>query len=288
MDIKWLKTFIAAAKHENFRIASEELFLTQPAVTKHIKRLEETLHTDLFNRIGKRISLTPAGHHFLPYAKAMLDKYEQGLEGFESWKQGFLKKLIIAAAPQIASSILPLILRSFMDKYPDIEVLVRIVSSYEIGEEISLSKADIGLSRLKPIQANLHVETLHEDKVLLIAPHEEQEEQEGHVLKKYRLITHNHPEYWEELIQDIKRNYPFVRTMMVNQMEITKRFIEQGLGVSYLPYTTVMEELKAAKLMEVKTNKITPPMSTTYLVSKVNTTEANLFISFLQSRIAMV
>jgi len=288
MDIKWLKTFIIAAKHENFRIASEELFLTQPAVTKHIKRLEETLHTELFNRIGKRISLTPAGHHFLPHAKVILDEYEQGLEGFESWRQGFLKKLIIAAAPQIASSILPWILRSFMDKYPDIEVLVRIVSSYEIGEEISLSKADIGLSRLKPIQANLHVETLYEDKVMLIAPPEEREEQEGHVLKKYRLITHNHPEYWDELIQDIKRNYPFVRTMMVNQMEITKRFIEQGLGVSYLPYTAVMEEIKTAKLKEVKTNKITPPVSTTYLVSKVNTAEANLFISFLQSKISMV
>ena len=43
MDIKWMKTFIVAAKYENFRKASEELFLTQPAITKHIKRLEENL-----------------------------------------------------------------------------------------------------------------------------------------------------------------------------------------------------------------------------------------------------
>ncbi|MCE4048224.1 LysR family transcriptional regulator [Bacillus sp. Au-Bac7] len=285
MDIKWLKTFIVAAKHENFRIASEELFLTQPAVTKHIKRLEETLHTELFDRIGKSISLTSAGHHFLPLAMEMMDKYEQGLESFESWKQGYVKKLTIAAAPQIASSILPSILRSFMDQYPDIEVLVRVVSSYEMGEEISLLKADIGLSRLKPIQASLHVETLHEDKVMLIAPPQKQME-EGEVLKKYRLITHNHPEYWEDLLHVIKRNYPAVRTMMVNQMEITKRFIGIGLGVSYLPYTTVMEEIKEARLMEVKADKISPPASTTYLLSKVTTKEANLFISFLKRQIA--
>ena len=53
MDIKWLKTFVTAAKYENFRKASEELFLTQPAVTKHIKRLEDHLHINLFERKGK-------------------------------------------------------------------------------------------------------------------------------------------------------------------------------------------------------------------------------------------
>lgn len=73
---------------------------------------------------------------------------------------------------------------------------------------------------------------------------------------------------------------------MVNQMEITKRFIGIGLGVSYLPYTTVMEEIKEARLMEVKADKISPPASTTYLLSKVITKEANLFISFLKRQIA--
>ena len=67
MDIKWMKTFIVAAKYENFRKASEELFLTQPAITKHIKRLEEHLNIQLFERNGKvnysyicRISFSPA------------------------------------------------------------------------------------------------------------------------------------------------------------------------------------------------------------------------------------
>lgn len=69
MDIKWIKIFIVAAKYENFRKTSEELFLTQPAITKHIKRLEEHLHIQLFDRNGKSITLTSAGYHFLPHAK---------------------------------------------------------------------------------------------------------------------------------------------------------------------------------------------------------------------------
>ncbi len=287
MDIKWLKTFIVAAEHENFRIASEELFLTQPAITKHIKRLEETVNIELFDRVGKKIVLTQAGHHFLPVAKEIFHQYEQGLEGFEAWKQGYVRKLVIAAAPQIASSILPMILRKFMDEYPDIEVLVHIVSSYEIGEEISMSRADIGISRLKPIQSTVQVEALHQDRVILVAPyHETLKLSEQHVLTTFRLITHNHPEYWEELQRTVKGSYPFIRTMKVNQMEITKRFIEQGLGVSYLPYTTVMEELNEKKLMEVRPDKVLAPASSTYLLSKVKTEEVNLFISFFKEKIA--
>jgi len=79
MDIRWLKTYILAAKYENLRIASEELFLTQPAVSKHIKRLEEHLNIQLFERKGKSISLNAAGNAFLPYAKEVVSSYERGM-----------------------------------------------------------------------------------------------------------------------------------------------------------------------------------------------------------------
>lgn len=69
VDIKWLKTFVVAAGFENFRKASEELYLTQPAISKHIKRLEEHLQIDLFERSGKKVILTDAGHHFLPFCR---------------------------------------------------------------------------------------------------------------------------------------------------------------------------------------------------------------------------
>ena len=248
MDIKWMKTFIVAAKYENFRKASEELFLTQPAITKHIKRLEEHLNIQLFERNGKSITLTSAGYHFLPHAKEILMKYETGLDEFESWKQGYKRKLIIATAPQIASSILPSILRDFMDQNPDIDVLINVLKSYVIGEEISVGKADLGLTRMKPIQTNIDCQIIHEEPVILVGPTMDEDidkYDEKTILQKYRLITHNHPDYWDLLLNDIKHHYPNVRTMKVNQIEITKRFIEQGLGISYLPYTMVQRRNKA-------------------------------------------
>lgn len=288
MDIKWLKTFIVAAKFENFRQASEELYLTQPAISKHIRRLEEHLNIQLFNRLGKAVTLTPAGYKFLPYATEIITKYEQRYDDFELWKQGYDHKLKIASAPQIASSILPTLLRKFMDENPEIEVTINVVKSYQVGEEVSAGRADLGLTRKRPIQINVASKVIHEEPVILVGSRDYQLDSnldESIILQIYRVITHNHPEYWKELLSNIRRYYPNIRTMPVNQVEITKRFIEEGLGVSYLPMTMVKDELSMNKLIEIKPTFITPPTSKTYLVTKVETEEAVTFIKFLKAAI---
>jgi LysR family transcriptional regulator, repressor for citA len=283
MDIKWLKTFILAAKYENLRRASEDLFLTQPALSKHLKSLENHLNINLFDRVGKNISLTPAGYKFLSYATEIVEKYEKGMEEFEGWKQGYNRKLTIAVAPQIASSVLPDILRGFIDEHLDIEVIINIVNSFNIGEQIRLGKADIGISRMEPIQKDLAYEVIHRDPVILVAPYRMEKEHpvEVEILKQYRVLTNNHPTYWSNLLTEIKRYYPSIRTMPVTQIEISKRFIEKGLGVSYLPSSMVREELKHQKMIEVKQDKILSPTSFTYVVTKIETPEVKLFISFL-------
>jgi LysR family transcriptional regulator, repressor for citA len=87
-------------------------------------------------------------------------------------------------------------------------------------------------------------------------------------------------------LNDIKHHYPNVRTMKVNQIEITKKFIEQGLGISYLPYTMVREEIKQNKLLKISPNKICLPISSTYVLTKVITDEAKIFIGFLKDELA--
>mgnify|MGYP006131943375 FL=1 len=73
MDSLALKAFMAVAEHGSFSRAADELFLTQPAVSKRIVKLENQLKTQLFDRIGRSVSLTVAGQHLLPKAKAILE-----------------------------------------------------------------------------------------------------------------------------------------------------------------------------------------------------------------------
>lgn len=282
MEVKWLKTFLVAAKYENFRKASEELFLTQPAVTKHIQRLEQYVHIDLFHRVGKQVTLTAAGYKFQSTAEKILAAYEQEMEQFESWLQGYQQKVTIAVAPQIASSILPSFLRLFIDDHQDIEVNIRVVNSYEIGETVRIGKADIGLTRMVPVQAEIQCTMVHQDPVIMIAPYSSEEMNEKELLKKYRLLVDNHPTYWNALLSEIKHSYPYVRTLPVTQMEITKRFIEQKLGVSYIPSSMVQDEIKNKTLMEIKDTQLQLPFSNTYIVNKVKTPEVQVFVNALQ------
>lgn len=241
----------------------------------------------MFEKTGKNITLSVAGFHLLPHAKAIVESYEKEIGEFEGWKQGYNRKLTIAVAPQIAASVLPSFLRTFIDEHPDIQVIINVVRSFDIGEEISLAKADIGLSRMKPIQTDIKYEVIHRDPVILVAPSNEQLDiplNEVEVLRYYRLLTNNHPSYWNTLLLQIKSFYPRIRSMPVTQIETTKLFIEKGLGVSYLPLSMIQEELNSKKIIEVKQHKITPPTSFTYVVTKVETSEGEQFItSFVQA-----
>lgn len=284
MDIKWLKTFVVAAQYENFRKASEALFLTQPAVTKHIQRLEEFLQSPLFLREGKSVSLSAEGHRFYPIAKKIIAVYDEEMNNFEAWKAGYIKQLTIATAPQIASSILPTILKDFMLNEPQIEVFVNVVNSYEVANEIISGQADIGLTRIYTPHTSLKCELAFEEPVVLVASNLTTIEDEATLFQTFRLITHNHPVYWDDLLTEIKRFYPTIKTLKVNQIEVTKKFIEQGLGVSYLPYSMVEKEIKERLLKLIKPEKVALPISQTYIVTKAITPEATAFIKFFKEK----
>ena len=77
MDILNLQTFISVSDAGSFSRASEQLFITQPAVSKRISALEQELGIPLFDRIGKKVQLTEAGHALLPSAKKILAELEE-------------------------------------------------------------------------------------------------------------------------------------------------------------------------------------------------------------------
>ncbi|MBM7694215.1 DNA-binding transcriptional LysR family regulator [Peribacillus deserti] len=96
MDLKWIHTFLAAARRENFRQTAEELFLSQPTISVHIKLLEKSLGLVLFERSGRRVLLTEEGRRFLPHAEAILRAHQNGMDDINRFKEGVARKLVLA------------------------------------------------------------------------------------------------------------------------------------------------------------------------------------------------
>ncbi|PKR83767.1 LysR family transcriptional regulator [Heyndrickxia camelliae] len=287
MDLKWIRTFIAAAKYENFRKTAEELFISQPTVTVQIKLLEEEIGSALFQRDGRKVILTEDGRRFLPYAQRLLGVYESGMSDLNRFRQGFNQKLTLSISPLIAETIMPFVLKRYMTLHPEIEINVQVADSEFIADAVLNGDVDLGLSNQHTKNSDLICRPLYDDPVVLIVPHDGKDSETAppldaeELLQKNYLITHNHPEYWDQLLRSVRAVVPELRTMAVSQVNVTKRFIIEGLGISFLPSSTVRRELLEGRLLEAPCHFINMPVSKTYAVLKYEHPKEMKFLEFL-------
>nr|WP_279401485.1 substrate-binding domain-containing protein [Piscibacillus salipiscarius] len=133
----------------------------------------------------------------------------------------------------------------------------------------------------------MHQHKLYDDPVVLCVPHDgfDAEVAPGlmaeHVLQDYYLLTHNHPVYWESLLSDIQTLFPRTKTMKVSQNHITKRFIVSGLGVSFLPKSTIRREVLEGRIVQVDLPELKLPIVSTYAITKYDHTLEAEFIDFV-------
>lgn len=267
MDLKLFRTFTVAARLLNFHQAAQRLYLAQPTVTQHIRLLEEELGYPLFLREGKRLRLTPAGERFLPHAHRVLEVYEQGLGDLAAWRQGYTTQLKLAVSPVVARSTLPAVLNRFMAEHRGVDVTVSVLLSGEIGPAVQAGQAHLGLGRM-PVHGDLTSTLLYEDPVVLVLPGRAAAEAQDwrEVLATRCLLTHNHPLYWDDLLLELRQHNLPQRSMVVTLVDITKRFIEEGLGVSFLPRSSLQPELSDGRLQILPTPGLSLPMSGTYVI----------------------
>lgn len=271
LDIKLLQTFLVTARTLNFRQAAEQLYLAQPTVTQHIRQLEQELRVELFDRTTRRVRLTPAGERFLSYASGVVELYRRGMQDLAGWRQGYRDRLVLAVSPVVARYTLPRVLKRFIAERPEVEVVVRTALSHEVAPMVADGRAHLGLSRMASPSRDLHSYTWYTEPLMLVVPNDgadlDAPPPDWRVaLQSHRLLTHNHPVYWDSLLLGIYNQGIQVRTMEVSQVDITKRFIEEGLGISFLPHTTVWRELAEGRLLEVPTPGLTLPTAATYVI----------------------
>ncbi len=135
-----LQTFEAAARHLSFTQAAHELNLTQSAVSRQIKRLEEDLARPLFHRLAVGLSLTPAGERYFRTIQRLLRELDR--ESAELRRRGADRQLTLASTPTISSIWLAALLPDFQREHPDLDI--RILCS-ESPVHLDVSEYDLGL-----------------------------------------------------------------------------------------------------------------------------------------------
>lgn len=264
MDTNRLKTFVIAAETENLREAAERLQYAQSTVTKHIQYMEQLTKTKLFTRQHQQVKLTAAGHFFYQKAQAMMALEQQTWQDLMNFNAGYTEELVIAAAPQIACSVLPQIIQQFKALYAHVQVRVDILPSNEVGEAVFQQQVGVGLSKM-PSTRDIIEQVVAKEDIVEVYVHDDTNVIYLHAFTAY--------------FASLQQQFPYAQFHQLNQTEAIKRFVEQGLGKAYLPYSVVANEVKQGRLFYRQVVWQVPAYSHTYVLTKY---QHSLYDAFTQ------
>src|SRR5437773_2774960 len=184
MELRHLRYFIGVAEQENVSRAALKLHVSQPALSRQIRQLEEELGFSLLTRSAKAVRLTDAGRAFLLEARAVLRRAEEAVNVARAIATGGRGELHVGYAPSLTARILPLALRAFRAELPDVRVRLHDLSTEEMLAGLREGKLQIAFVArpIKSMLRGLRFEELSRDAIgLAVAP--------KHPLARQRTVT---------------------------------------------------------------------------------------------------
>lgn len=169
-----LKTFIAVVDCKNFTKAAENLNLSQPSVSTHIKNLEAFFGVTLINRSVKQksISITESGNVLYKRAKEILNSFNVTVKEVKELTDTVKGVLKIGASSTIGEYILPKFISEFYTRYPEINIEVLIDNTYGIATKLKNMNLDVGIIEGSVASAYFNQEYFLDDKMVLAAPYD--------------------------------------------------------------------------------------------------------------------
>lgn len=147
-DLQDIKSFVKIAELGSFHEAAETLHLSQPALTRRIKKLEQGLGTPLLDRTTRRVSLTSVGRDFLPKARRVLDDLEDSIMSIRELAERQTGQVTLACIPTAAFYFLPSVIRLYNEQYPKIRIRLLDLSANEGLEAVLRGEADFGINMM--------------------------------------------------------------------------------------------------------------------------------------------
>ncbi len=257
MDFR-LKVFYTVALRLNFTKAATELYITQPAVSKHIQELEETYKTKLFERNGSKIALTPAGKILLKYTKSIFDIYREidfEMSSFNKERQGLLR---LGASTTISQYIISPVLASFHQKQKDIKVNLLNGNTEQIENALINKEIEIGIVEGQSKNQSIKYIPFLKDELVLVCnsknPLVQQNEISVNDLKSMKFITRERGSGTLEVIEfalkkaNLKLSDLQVE-MQLGSTESIKSYLLNSDCFAFMSIHAVSKELKNKELI---------------------------------------
>ncbi len=262
MNLRNLKIFKTVCEIGNMSKAAEKLYMTQPAVSQSIAKLEEEFQIKLFERLNKKLVLTHAGKTLYKYSQQILllvDEAQNNLEDLANMKHG---KLRIGASMTIGTYLLPAILEKFNQQHSQIKLNFIIDNTSVIEEKILNNSIDIGLVEGPISSSQIEISPFYKDQLFPICAADHPWAQVNSIssaqLEKENLIMREQGSGTREVIENTLDTYNlnYTITHVLNNIEAIKKALKADLGITILPEIAVRNELEEHTLVKVNLTDI--------------------------------
>jgi len=274
MEFKHLEVFVKLVENLSFSAAAEELNISQPTVSLHIKQLEEELDTPLFIRSTRELKITEEGTILYREAKDLLQQRSTLIDRFINPNRKILR---LGSSTIPTGYILPFVLSRFRKAHPNILIQVEEQNSYETIKRISARKVDAGIVGMKTDDENCEFQPIYQDEFVFITPN----------IPYYRALQQTHPDL-KRLAQEplivresgsaVKQNMELMLNAAhidlaslhiitsINNIDVIKRLVAQGVGTSFISKIAVNDMIDRGELLAFSLEDVPHRYRDLYLV----------------------
>lgn len=246
MDVKVFKTFLEVAKTRHFGRASENLFITQAAVSARVKQLEEFIGAPLFERTRNNIQLTSAGKRLIPYAETMVRALRQVKTGV-TMEDSDIQQISIAASPNVWDAFLQNYLTVITDAFPNLTFRTEIASVSQLNMHVIDGTVDIIMLFDAFLAEEVHSLKTAEIDLKLVST--TQEISLANALDQNYVYVDWGTKYSHE--HEAKYGEGFSPLLYTSTGRIALDFILARGGSAFLPETSVQPFIETGQLFEV-------------------------------------
>jgi LysR family transcriptional regulator, transcriptional activator of the cysJI operon len=261
VDLHRLRTFQALSETLHFRHAAERLGITQSAVSQQIASLEKDLGAPLFERIGRRVYLTPAGEVLAREAVKVLSTVSRAREAVGAVSKGDAGRLRVGASTTPGIYLLPEVLGRLRADFPLVELDFRIANSSRIEALAVANEFDLGVCGFRPTHEELFEVELGEDRIVPVAA--------PTLIGKTRRIRPGDLARWPLVAREagsatrsaVERSLRSLGVELVPAFELPSpeaivRAAEAGLGYAFVSARSAAEGIETGRLVEIRVQEL--------------------------------
>ncbi len=262
MELTLLQAFSAVAEHGSFSLAAEHIHLTQPAVSKRVRQLEDDLGVRLFDRIGRRVRLTEAGRALLPRARRLLNDAAEIRRLLADLSGEVRGRLVMGTSHHIGLHRLPEPLKRFTRAHPEVELDIRFMDSEAACHAVEVGDLELAIVTLPPEPLpRLQSRLIWDDPLIFMVSREHPLAGRHQVsleeLLKHKAVLPGSNTYTREILERAVHAAGLrLRTgMETNYLETLRMLTEANLGWSLLPATQLTPQLAALNVAGMRLSR---------------------------------